>query len=161
MDKKLVKLMNEQIQKEFYSAYIYLSMAAYFEERGLGGFSHWMKKQAREEVSHGMKFFDFLNERGQPVILDAVGKPPAEFSSIKDVFEKTLEHEQEVTASINNIYAAALKNDDPASQVFLHWFIEEQVEEEKAPADILAKLKFIKEDTAGVIMLDKELGARE
>lgn len=161
MDKKLVKLMNEQIQKEFYSAYIYLSMAAYFEARGLSGLSHWMKKQAKEELEHGMKFFDFLNDRGAWVILGEIGKPPADFASIRDVFEKTLEHEKEVTASINNIYAAAQKVEDTAAQVFLNWFVNEQVEEEKAPAEILAKLKFIKEDSAGVIMLDKELGKRE
>jgi ferritin len=161
MDTKLEKAMNQQIQKEFFSAYLYLAMAAYFDRRGLSGCSHWMKKQAKEELSHGMKIFEFLHERGQEVILEAIDQPPADFKSIKKVFEQSLEHEKKVTASINNLYALAQSSKDNATAIFLNWFINEQVEEEKNVMDILAKFDYIKEDSAGMIMLDKELGSRE
>ncbi|MCK5706422.1 MAG: ferritin [Candidatus Aureabacteria bacterium] len=160
MDKKLVKAINEQITKEMYSSYLYLSMAAYFESIGLEGFSYWMKLQAQEEIIHGMKFFDYLNERGEKVILGAIDKPPVNFKSVVDVFKKTLEHEQLVTASINNLYSIANKVNDNASTIFLQWFINEQVEEEKNAMDILGKLKYVKAETAGMLMLDKELAAR-
>jgi ferritin len=152
--------MNEQIVKELYSSYLYLSMAAYFEAENLPGAAHWMKVQAQEEIIHAMKFFDFLNERGERVILGSIDQPEAKFASIKGVFEKTLEHEQLVTASINDLYSLAEKANDNASKVFLQWFINEQVEEEKSPADILGKLKYVSNDPAGFLILDKELGLR-
>lgn len=160
MEKKLEKSMQEQIKKEFYSAYLYLSMAAYFESKGLSGMSSWMQKQAQEELFHGMKFFTFLNDRGTRVVLEAIDKPTANFSSVRKVFEETLKHEKLVTASINNLYSLAQKANDTAALMFLSWFITEQVEEEKAPSDILAKLDYIKEDSTGIVILDKELGAR-
>jgi len=160
MDKKLEKAINEQITKEFYSAYLYLSMAAYFEAESLAGFSHWMKMQVQEENIHAMKFFDFLNERGSKVVLEAIDKPPEKFSSIEDVFKKTLEHEKKVTASINKLYSMAQKVNDNSARVFLQWFINEQVEEEKNPADILGKLKYVSNQPAGILILDKELGLR-
>lgn len=160
MNRKLEKVINEQITKEFYSAYLYLSMAAYFEAKNLPGLSHWMKMQSQEEMLHGMKLFTFLNDRGCRVILDAIEKPPTDFSSIKEVFEQTLEHEQKVTESINNLYSIAQAVNDNASVMFLQWFITEQVEEEKNASDILAKLEFIKEDSIGILMLDKELAVR-
>lgn len=160
MDKKLEKLMNEQIRKELFSAYLYLSMSAYFESRNLGGFSSWMQKQAMEEVTHGMKFFAFLHDRGSRVVLEAIDQPPSEFKSVKEVIKETLSHEQKVTASINSLYAKALEVKDTAAQMFLSWFITEQVEEEKNAADILGKMEYVKEDSAGIIMLDRELGAR-
>jgi len=160
MDKKLEKALNEQLNKEFYSAYLYLSMAAYFEAENLGGFSNWMKVQAKEEISHAMKFFDYLNERSSRVILEAIDKPSANFSSAQDVFKKTLEHEQKVTASINNLYAIADKAGDNAAKIFLQWFINEQVEEEKSAGDVLGKLKYISNQPAAILMLDKELGSR-
>jgi len=160
MNKSLEKVMNEQLTKELYSAYLYLSMAAYLESENLSGFSHWMKMQVQEEVLHAMKFFDFLNERGSRVVLEAIDKPLAKFSSIKDVFEKTLKHEQKVTASINDLYALAKKVNDRAACIFLQWFITEQVEEEKNPADILGKLKYVSDQPAGILILDKELAAR-
>lgn len=160
MDKKLEKSMNEQIVKELYSAYLYLAMAAYFESENLGGFSHWMRMQVQEELLHTSKLFDFLNERGSKVVLDAIDKPPAKFSSVGDVFKKTLEHERKVTVSINSLYALADKTNDNATKVFLQWFINEQVEEEKNPADILGKLKYISDQPAGILILDKELATR-
>ena len=160
MDKRLEKAMNEQLTKELYSAYLYLSMFAYFESESLAGFSHWMKMQVQEEILHAMKFFDFLNKRSSRVVLEAIDKPLTKFSSIKDVFEKTLRHEQKVTASINDLYTLAQKVNDQTVCVFLQWFIAEQVEEEKNPADILGKLKYISDQPAGILMLDKELATR-
>ena len=145
---------------EFYSAYLYLSMAAYFETEGLGGFAHWMKIQVKEESFHGMKFFNFLNERGSSVVLESIEKPPAKFSSIEDIFKKTLAHEKKVTAAINDLYTLARKLNDNASCIFLQWFINEQVEEEKNATDILAKIKYAGGHPAGVLMLDKELSLR-
>lgn len=160
MDKKLEKAMNEQLSKEFYSAYLYVSMAAYFESENLAGFSHWMKMQAQEELLHAMKFFDFLNERSSKVILEAIDKPPYKFLSIDDVFKANLKHEQGVTGRINNLYATAQKVNDNATAIFLQWFINEQIEEEKNPVDILTKLKYVKDQPAGILILDKELAAR-
>jgi len=160
MDKKLYKVMNDQVTKELFSAYLYLSMAGYFESKGLSGMAHWMKVQANEEVSHGMKIFGYMNDRGDRVILGSFEKPEFEFKSVRDVFEKALAHEKKVTASINNIYAVATGVEDYAAKVFLQWFLDEQVEEEKNAVDILTKLDYIKDNSMGLLMLDKELGGR-
>jgi len=160
MDKKMEKAMNEQINKELYSSYLYLGMVAYFEAENLGGFAQWMRIQASEEISHAMKFFNFINERGGTVTLEAIDKPPVKYSSPEDVFKKTLEHEKLVTASINNLYALAREINDNASLIFLEWFVTEQVEEEKNPTDILGKLKYVTSQPAGILMMDKELGLR-
>ena len=160
MDKKLQKAFNEQIKNELYSAYLYLSMAAYLESINLEGFSHWMKAQAKEEVEHGMKMFEFLNDRGQRVVLEEIPQPPQEFNSPKGVFEETLKHEKKVTELINKLYELSQKVSDNSASIFLQWFITEQVEEEKNAATILEKLKIVKPDSAGLLMLDKELGSR-
>lgn len=161
MDKKLQDAVNEQIAREFYSAYLYLAMAAYFDSVDLPGFSRWMKAQAKEEVSHGMKFYEYLADRGARVTLKAIAQPPAEFSSPLDVFEKTLAHEQEVTRSIDGLYALAAKAGDNASVLAFQWFVTEQVEEEKNASDIIAKLRRVGEKGHGLILMDKELGSRE
>ena len=161
MDKKLQKAFNDQIKNELYSAYLYLSMAAYFESNNLSGFAHWMKVQYKEEVSHGMKMFEFLCDRGVRVELEAIPQPPIEFSSVLGVFEETLKHEKKVTALLNALYDVAKKVDDKASEIFLQWFINEQVEEEKNATVIIDTLKMIKPDSAGIIMYDRELGKRE
>lgn len=160
MDAKLQKAICEQINKEFYSAYLYLAMSAFFETKSLPGLSHWMQMQAQEELFHGMKFFNFLGDCGVAVELDKIEKPQTQFKSIKEVFALTYEHEQEVTASINDLFDLAQGVKDRAVLMFLPWFITEQVEEEKNAADICSKLEFIKEDSMGILMLDKELGAR-
>ncbi len=160
MDKKLEKAINEQITKEYFSSYLYLAMAAYFESKNLPGCSNWMKMQAEEEMFHASKFFDYLNDRGSRVILEAIDKPKSVFKSVRDAFEYTLAHEKKVTDSINNLYKIAQEVNDNASTMFLQWFITEQVEEEKNVSDILAKLDFIKEDSMGILMLDKELSVR-
>jgi len=161
MDKKLLSTFNEQIKNELYSEYLYLSMSAYFESVNLPGFSHWMKKQAGEERVHGMKMFDFLCDRGERVILEAIPQPPIEFSSAKEVFEETLKHEKKVTALINNLYNISVKVNDQAAMVFLQWFITEQVEEEKNPTKILGDIKMIKPDSGAILILDRELAKRE
>jgi ferritin len=161
MDKKLQTAFNSQIKNELYSAYLYLAMAAYFESENLEGFSHWMKIQAKEEMGHAMKFFDFLNDRGVRVALQAIEQPPADFVSPLEVFESTLEHEKKVTALINDLYELSIEVNDNSSTVLLQWFITEQVEEEKNATKILGILKMLKPDSAATIMLDRELAKRE
>lgn len=154
------KAINEQVRDELYSAYLYLSMAAYFESVSLGGFATWMRAQSEEEVAHAMKLFDFVNERGGRVLLHAIDQPPADFESPRAVFEMTYEHEQKVTGLIHNLYKVAQDEDDYAAQVMLHWFIDEQVEEEDSVSQILDTLERIGDKDHALIMLDKELGQR-
>lgn len=161
MDKKLVKAINEQINKEFYSAYLYLSMVAYFESGNLGGCAKWMKIQAKEEMGHGMKFFEFLHDRGERVELAAIDQPDTDFKSVEDVFARSLKHEQFVTASINNLYKIAQNVKDSAAEVMLHWFITEQVEEEKNVTEILGKLQYVGDKkSSAILLLDQALGQR-
>jgi ferritin len=160
MDKKLQKVYNDQIKNELYSAYMYLSMAAYFDNKNLSGFGHWMKEQYKEEVSHAMKMYEFLNDRGVRVLLQAIPQPPLDFSSAVEIFAKTLEHEKKVTSLIHELTALSKKINDYASEVFLQWFISEQVEEEKNALAILETLKMVKPDSAGMVMLDKQMGKR-
>ncbi len=159
-NKAVQDAMNEQIKNELYSAYIYLSMSAYFETINLPGFAHWMRMQAQEEEEHAMKFYHFINERGGRVVLQAIDQPPAEFESPLDVFERTLEHEQLVTGMIHRLYALAIQEQDYASQIFLQWFVTEQVEEEDNATKIIDTLKLVGYDQRALLMLDRELGAR-
>jgi ferritin len=161
MDKQLEKLYQDQIKNEWYSAYFYLSMAAYFESENFEGFAHWMKKQASEEYEHGKKMFDFLLDRGVKVVLQAIPQPPADFASALEVFEKTLEHEQKVTALINGIADASDKVNDRPSKVFIQWFVTEQVEEEKNATQIVEMLKKMKPESGAIWQLDHRLGKRE
>ena len=161
MDKQLEKLIQDQIRNEWYSAYLYLSMAAYFESANLSGFAHWMHKQAGEEQVHGRKMFDFLIDRGVRVALQAIPQPPSEFSSPTDVFEKSYDHEQKVTGLINGIADLADKVNDHPTKVFIQWFITEQVEEEKNASRILDLLRRIPANSAGIFQLDHQLGKRE
>lgn len=161
IDIKLKEGLNDQIKNELYSAYLYLSMAAYFESKNLPGFAHWMKVQAKEELSHAMKMFEFIVDLGEAITLKAIDQPPANFSSPTDVFEKTLEHEKKITAMINNLVNLAREANDNPSTIMLQWFINEQVEEEKTASYIFETLKTIKEGTPAIIMLDRELGKRE
>lgn len=161
LSKAIQDAINEQIKNELYSAYLYLSMAAYFETGNLPGFAHWMRVQSQEEVAHAMKFFDFVNERGGRVVLQAIDQPPVEFDSPSDVFEKTLEHERKVTALIHHLYEVALKENDYAAQVMLHWFIEEQVEEEDQASQILETLRMVGDKGNALVMLDRQMGSRE
>jgi len=151
---------NEQIKNEFYSAYIYLSVSAYFDTINLMGFSNWMRMQSREEVSHGMKLFDFIIDRGGRVALQAIDKPPVEFKSPLDVMQQALDHERRVTGMIERLYELAGKENDYATQAELQWFITEQVEEEKNATTILEQLKMIGDNRSALLMLDMDLGKR-
>jgi len=152
--------MNEQVKHELFSAYLYLSMAAHFEAANLGGFASWMRLQAAEEQEHAMKFFDFILDRGGKVALQAIDQPQVEFGTPLNVFEKVLAHEQHVTALIHKLYALAVKDEDYASQVFLNWFVTEQVEEEKNASTILETLKLIGDKSNAIYQLDHQLGKR-
>ena len=161
LSKALQDAINEQIKNELYSAYLYLSMAAYAEAESLPGFAHWMKAQAQEEVDHAMRFFDFVNERGGRVELRAIDQPPGAFDSPRQLFELTLEHERKVTAMIHNLYELALKEKDYPAQVMLHWFIDEQVEEESNASQILETLGMAGGEGQALVMLDRALSERE
>jgi ferritin len=153
--------MNDQIKHELYSAYFYLSMSAYCDAQNLPGFATWLKMQAEEEQEHAMKFYEYLLDRGQKVSLKAIEQPPVEFKGVKDIFAKVFEHEQKVTALINGIYAKAVEANDVASQIFLQWFISEQVEEEKNASTILAMVEKLETSVGGLYQLDHQLGKRE
>ena len=152
--------LNDQIQKEFHSAYIYLSMSAYFEAENLLGAASWMRKQASEEQAHALKIFDFVIDRGGRVALQAIGQPPSDFASPLAVFEAAYAHEQKVTQSIHDLYALALRENDYPSQVMLQWFIDEQVEEERNSSAIMAQLKMVGDSPAALLMIDRQLAAR-
>ncbi len=152
--------LNDQLKWEFYSGYLYLSMSAYFLSINLPGFANWMHVQAQEELSHGMKFFDFINERGGRVFLQAADAPPSEWSSPLDVFEEAYAHEQIVTGRINDLVNLALEERDHASNIFLQWFVSEQVEEEANADGVVQQLKLMGDARGGLFMLDKELGQR-
>jgi len=158
--KRVSELMNKQIKYELDSAYLYLSMAAYFEGENLSGLAHWMRLQAKEEQAHAMKFYGFIFERGGSVTLLGIDQPPAKFESVRAVFMQTLEHEKKVTGLIEAIYAAAVEDKDYASQTFLNWFIDEQVEEEKNATNILETMRIGGDSGAALLILDHHLGSR-
>jgi len=160
LDKTVQDAMNEQIKNELYSAYQYLSVAAFCESANLPGFAHWMRTQAREETEHAMKFYDFILDRNGRVVLQAIEGPVVEFDSALEVFERALEHEQKVTAMINDLYGLAAKENDYASQAFLQWFVTEQVEEEKNAGDVVETLRMIGDKSEALFLLDRELALR-
>ena len=153
--------MNEQVKHELFSAYLYLSMAAHFDAANLNGFASWMRIQAGEEQEHAMKFFDHILDRGGKVELKAIDGPQVDFGTPLAVFEKVLAHEQQVTALIHKLYALAIKEADYASQIFLTWFVTEQVEEEKNASTIVETLKLIGDKSNAIYQLDHQLGKRE
>ena len=159
--KKVRGTMNLQIKYELESAYIYISMAAYLDSITLPGMAHWMKLQAQEEVTHAMKFYTFINDRGGRVELQSIDQPPVEFESPLDIFERALAHEQKITGNINDLYALAIEEKDYPSQLLLQWFIDEQVEEERNAGDIVEILKRIGDEGHALLMLDRELAKRE
>ena len=158
--KKVQDKMNLQIKYELESAYIYLSMAAYFNSITLPGMAQWMKLQAKEEEVHAMKFYNFINDRGGRVELQAIGQPPVEFQSPLDVFERALAHEQKITGNINDLYALAFEEKDYPSQLLLQWFIHEQVEEESSAERIVAALKLAGDKPQGLLIVDQQLASR-
>ena len=160
LSKKMEKAINQQINAELYSSYLYLAMATYFESNSLVGFSNWMRQQAQEELFHAMKMFDFVCERGGRVILQAIEQPPSKWTSPLNAFETVLSHEQKVTGLINNLVNLALDERDHATNIFLKWFVSEQVEEEATAGTLVDKLKLIGKDANGMFMLDTELAQR-
>ena len=160
LSERMMKALNKQLNAELYSAYLYLSMAAYFESKNLKGFANWMRVQAQEELTHAMKIFDYINERRGRVYLEAIEKPPTEWKSPLDVFEATYEHEVKVTSMINDLVNMAMEEKDHATYNMLQWFVAEQVEEEASADEIRQQLRMIKEDGRGIMMLDRELKQR-
>ena len=160
MNLKVYEAMSDQIKHELYSAYFYLSMSAYCETENLHGFAKWLKLQAEEEQEHAMKFYDYLLDRGEKISLKAIEQPPVDFKGVKDIFTQVYEHEKKVTALINGIYAKAVEANDVASQIFLHWFIEEQVEEEKNSSEVLALVERVEGSVGALFQLDHMLGQR-
>jgi len=160
ISKTMQDAINEQINKELYSGYIYLSMSTYFEELSLPGFARWLRLQALEEQEHAMKLFDYLHERGGSVQLKAIDQPPAKWNSKLEIFQEVLEHEKKVTSLIHKLYELALKENDYATQIMLQWFITEQVEEEANASLIVDQLKMIDDHDTAVLVLDKNLGKR-
>ena len=160
MDKKVHELLNEQINKEFYSAYLYLDFSNYFKRRGLDGFANWYMVQAQEERDHAMLFYQYLQNENQTVTLDAIAKPDKVLKSDMDVLLAGLEHEKYVTSLINDIYAAAYDVKDFRTMQFLDWFVKEQGEEETNANDMITKMELFGSDPRSLYMLNSELAAR-
>ena len=160
MDAKVSQLLNEQINKEFYSAYLYLDMANYYDTKGLDGFANWFEIQAKEEQDHAMLMYQYLHNNDQTVTLEAIAKPDKVYGELIDPLKAAYEHEQFVTASIHTIYAAAKAADDFRAMQFLDWFVKEQGEEEKNAGDILGRFDLFGSDPKSLYALDAELGGR-
>ncbi len=160
LNPKIEKAFNEQINAETYSSYLYLSMAAWFDNQQLAGFAHWMKIQALEEMTHALRFYNYIHDRGGKVSLKPVAGPPANWQSPLNAFEEVLKHELLVTGLINKLVGLARKENDYASDNYLQWFVKEQVEEEASAEDVIGKLKMINQTEGGLFLLDKDLSAR-
>jgi ferritin len=160
LSEKMEKALNEQVNWEMYSSYFYLSMSSYFESISLAGCAQWMRSQAQEELYHAIKIYDYINERGGRAIMEAIAKPPSEWDSTLTVFEEVLSHEQKVTGLINGLVNLALDERDHATNIFLQWFVSEQVEEEDTVGGVLDKFRLIGDDKSGLFVLDRELSSR-
>jgi ferritin len=160
LGKKLQEAFNEQMKNEFYSAYLYMAMAGYFQSEDLPGFAGWMRVQALEEMAHGEKFFNFTCETGGRTNLLPIDGPQNDFASPAAAFEVGLQHEKFVTSSINGLMDLAVKEKDHAARIFLQWFVTEQIEEESSFSLVLKKLRRVEGDGRGLLMLDRELGQR-
>ena len=156
----LLKAINEQINHEMYSSYLYLAMAAYCESKNFPGFAKWMKMQSAEETNHAVKLYDYIHDRGGIVALMAIDQPPAEFKSPLKMFEQALEHERKISGLITKLYELSIKENDYPTQVMLQWFITEQVEEEKTAIGIVEQLKMVGDSPVSLMMMDRQLGAR-
>lgn len=160
LSEKMQAALNKQINAEYYSSYLYLSMASYAESLNLAGVAHWFRMQAEEELIHMHKFFNYVCERGGRVTLTAIDAPETEWDSLVAVFEQTFSHEQHVTSLINSLVDLSLEEKDHATNNMLQWFIAEQVEEEASADAILQQLKLMKDAPGGIFMLDRELSGR-
>jgi ferritin len=157
---KIQKALNKQINMELYSAYLYLSMAAHFQAANLTGFANWMKAQAKEELLHGMKLYDYVLDRDGRVTLEAIAAPPDAWGSPLAAAEDAYRHERENTTLINDLYVLANQEGDHVTAIFLHWFVTEQVEEESSANRIVERLKLVGDSSAGLLLMDRELAAR-
>lgn len=160
ISKKMEDALNGQVNAELYSAYLYLSMESYFKSQNLMGFANWMRVQTQEEMMHVMKIYDFIDERGGRVLLKAIDGPPTEWESPLTVFEAAYIHEQKVSALINDLVDLAIKEKDHATNSFLQWFVNEQVEEEASADQVVQQLKMVADAPGGIFLLDRELGQR-
>ena len=156
---EMTEALNTQINAELYSSYLYLSMSSYAAHIGFKGAANWFSIQAREEMLHAEKLFNYVNSQGKHVKLQAIAQPPTEFESLNDMFEKTAEHEALVTSMINDLMDLALKQRDHATSALLQWFVTEQVEEEESVGEMLSMVKMAG-DGGGLFMVDRELSAR-
>lgn len=160
MDESVRQAINDQINREFFAAYLYLAMSAHFESENMEGFAHWMRHQAEEEVGHAMRLFDHLVRRGARVELDAVARPDADFDTPLAIFRAALEHERKVTGHINDLYELAREKNDYPAQIMLEWFIDEQVEEEETTGKLVDQLEMVGDNNAALFMMDARLGTR-
>lgn len=158
--KQIQEAINEQIKNELYSSYLYLSMSAWFSARDLNGMANWMRVQAKEEDAHAMMMYDYLLEHGNRVDLRALDAPPTEFKSPLDIFEQAYRHELKVTKMIRELHALAREHGDPATEIFISWYVTEQVEEESNADDIIQQLKLVGDKGNGVILMDRKLAQR-
>jgi ferritin len=161
--KKMEEALNGQLNKELYSAYLYMSMSAYSDSIGLKGFANWFMVQYHEEMLHAMKIYEYIQRQGGRAKLMTIKEPPSDFESPLDMFEKTLAHEKFITKSINDLVDLAIAEKDHATQIFLHWYVTEQVEEEENDNDIIARLRLVgkgPEGNNGLFLVDKDLGTR-
>jgi ferritin len=160
INKRMQDAINEQIKFEIYSANLYLSMSAYIEGKNLKGIAHWLRVQYEEETFHALKLYDYLKNREGQVIIQSIDAPPSEFGTPLETFKKVLEHEQHVTAAINNLYKVAIEENDIAAQIFLQWYVNEQMEEEANASDVIGKMKLIGDRGVDLLYLDTELATR-
>ena len=154
------KTLCRQLNDEFFSAYLYLAMSAYCAHIDFSGAAKWLKQQYEEEQMHATKIYNYLIDQGVHVVLEEIPNPPSEFGTILEVFQSSLQHEQSMTSKLNNLSDQALKEKDHATYNLLQWFVNEQVEEEASVGEIISKLKLVKEDGYGLLMIDNELGTR-
>lgn len=160
LEKNVQKSLNDQVNKELFSSYLYLSMSAWCESENFPGCAKWLAVQSNEERDHAMKLYHFIHERGGRVELDAIDKPKGDFKNLSAVLTQVLEHEQKVSASITALYETAMKANDYPTQIMLQWFITEQVEEEKNANEIVDLLKKVGDSPVSLMMFDRQLGAR-
>ncbi|HFU74453.1 MAG TPA: ferritin [Helicobacteraceae bacterium] len=160
ISKKMAKLLSTQLNQEFYSAYLYLSISAYCTHIDFNGAAKWFKLQYEEEHMHATKIYNYLTEQSVHITLDQINKPPKKFGTILEVFQKSLEHEKIMTHSLNNLSDKALKDKDHATYNLLQWFVNEQVEEESSIEEIISKIKLVKDSGYGLLMIDNELAQR-
>lgn len=160
LSKKLEKELNNQLNKEYSSAYLYQAMSAYFSKSNFLGFAFWMDKQAEEERLHARKIYDYILERGGEVVLSAIEAPKLEYNNAREVFEASLLHEKGITKSIENLYSLSKEENDFGTEIFLQWFITEQIEEEGTIEHILEKFNMLEDTKTALYLLNKELGER-